>query len=153
MKARTLGSITLVCLAALLLIREHSLLLGHGGASNDYFPLTKIADVPLPGPAVRFDYQSIDLHQRAPLDRAHERKSAVVFDVKAQTAVANLDGFARVQGVLAVPELGRVYASVTGDHEVAAVDMKTLKTVAKKGWSGRKDLNLRPPGPEFGKGH
>ena len=33
----------------------------------------------------------------------------------------------------AVPELGRVFASVTGDHEVAVVDMKTLKTLARIG--------------------
>jgi DNA-binding beta-propeller fold protein YncE len=47
--------------------------------------------------------------------------------------VANLDGFKRVHGVIAVPELGRVYASVTGEHQVAAVDMKTLKTIAMTG--------------------
>jgi hypothetical protein len=26
-----------------------------------YAPLTKVADIPLPGPAVRFDYQSLDV--------------------------------------------------------------------------------------------
>jgi DNA-binding beta-propeller fold protein YncE len=57
----------------------------------------------------------------------------VVFDVKARTVAANLDGFARVHGVWAVPELGKVYASVTGDHQVAAVDMGSLKTVARIG--------------------
>jgi DNA-binding beta-propeller fold protein YncE len=29
--------------------------------------------------------------------------------------------------------LGRVYASVTGEHKVAAVDMASLKTVGKAG--------------------
>ena len=96
-------------------------------------PLTKVADVPLPGPAVRFDYQSIDTsHGR--LYIAHmNANQLVVFDVRARTVVANLDGFARVHGVWAVPELGRVYASVTGDHQVAAVDMESLKTVARIG--------------------
>jgi DNA-binding beta-propeller fold protein YncE len=57
----------------------------------------------------------------------------VVFDTKARTVIASLDGFASVHGVWAVPQIGRVYASITGDHQVAAVDMKTLKTIAKIG--------------------
>lgn len=57
----------------------------------------------------------------------------VVFDTVKREVVANLDGFTRVHGVLAVPELARVYASVTGDHAVAVVDSKTLRTLAKVG--------------------
>jgi DNA-binding beta-propeller fold protein YncE len=57
----------------------------------------------------------------------------VVFDTKKREVVANLDGFPNVHGVWAVPELGRVYASVTGEHKVAVVDMQTLKTIAKTG--------------------
>ena len=33
----------------------------------------------------------------------------------------------------AVPELGKVFASVTGEHKVAIVDMESLKTLAKVG--------------------
>jgi len=96
-------------------------------------PLTKVADVPLPGPAVRFDYQSLDaFHGR--LYIAHmNANQLVMFDTKKRQVVASLDGFSSVHGVLAVPELGRVYASVTGDHTVAVVDMQTLKTIAKVG--------------------
>ena len=96
-------------------------------------PLKKVADVPLPGPAVRFDYQSFD--------RAHGRlyiahmnaNQLVVFDVKKRQVVANLDGFPSVHGVWAVPELNRVYASVTGEHKLAIVDMESLKFIAKVG--------------------
>ena len=96
-------------------------------------PLKKVADVPLPGPAVRFDYQSFDpSHGR--LYIAHmNADQLVVFEVKKREVVANLDGFANVHGVLAVPELSRVYASATGEHKVAVVDMQTLKTIAKPG--------------------
>jgi len=92
--------------------------------------------VPLPGPAVRFDYQSLDAsHGR--LYIAHmNADQLVVFDTKKRDVVANLDGFPNVHGVWAVPELGRVYASATGEHKVAVVDMetlKTLKTIAKTG--------------------
>lgn len=96
-------------------------------------PLKKVADVPLPGPAVRFDYQSLDgSHGR--LYIAHmNADQLVVFDTKRREVLANLDGFPNVHGVWAVPELGRVYASVTGEHKVAVVDMQTLKTIAKTG--------------------
>jgi len=57
----------------------------------------------------------------------------VVFDTTTRQVVANLDGFKRVHGVWAVPSLGRVYASATGEHQVAVLDMKTLKIVARAG--------------------
>jgi hypothetical protein len=96
-------------------------------------PLKQVADVPLPGPAVRFDYQSLDTsHGR--LYIAHmNADQLVVFDTKKREVVANLDGFPNVHGVWAVPELGRVYASATGEHKVAMVDMETLKIIAKTG--------------------
>ena len=96
-------------------------------------PLKQVADVPLPGPAVRFDYQSLDAsHGR--LYIAHmNADQLVVFDTKKREVVANLEGFPNVHGVWAVPELGRVYASATGEHKVAVVDMETLKTIAKAG--------------------
>jgi DNA-binding beta-propeller fold protein YncE len=96
-------------------------------------PLKQVADVPLPSPAVRFDYQSLDAsHGR--LYIAHmNADQLVVFDTKKREVVANLDGFPNVHGVWAVPELGRVYASATGEHKVAIVDMETLKTITKTG--------------------
>jgi len=36
-----------------------------------------------------------------------------------------------VHGVLAVPELGRVYATATGANEVAVIDARTLKVLAR----------------------
>ena len=95
--------------------------------------LKQVADVPLPGRAVRFDYQSLDA-EHGRLYIAHmNADQLVVFDTASRQVVANLDGFKRIHGVLAVPEIDRVYASVTGDHEVVAVDMRTLKMVATAG--------------------
>ncbi len=95
--------------------------------------LTEVADIPMPGPAVRFDYQSLDAeHGRLYISHMNADQ-LVVFDTKARQVVANLDGFKRVHGVLAVPEIGRIYASVTGDRQVAAVDMRTLKIIAMSG--------------------
>jgi hypothetical protein len=94
-------------------------------------PLKKIADIPLPGPAARFDYQTFDpTHAR--LYIAHmNANQLLVFDVRKREVVANLDGFPSVHGVWAVPELDRVYASATGEHKLAVVDMHSLKIIAK----------------------
>ena len=95
--------------------------------------LTTVADVPLPGPAVRFDYQSFD-PASGRLYIAHmNANQLVVFDVRDRKLVANLDGFSRVHGVFVAPEVHRVFASATGDHEVIAVDTQTLKIAGKAG--------------------
>lgn len=96
-------------------------------------PLTKIADIPLPGPAVRFDYQSLDISSGRLYIAHMNANQLVVFDTRKREVVANLDGFASVHGVWAVPELGRVYASATGEHKVAVVGMADLKTIASVG--------------------
>jgi DNA-binding beta-propeller fold protein YncE len=96
-------------------------------------PLRLVADVPMPGPAVRFDYQSIDPASDRLYIAHMNADQLVVFDTTTRKVVANLDGFPRVHGVWAVPELGRVYASITGDHKVAVVDAKSLQTLARVG--------------------
>ncbi len=103
------------------------------GAVKSGQVLTEVADIPMPGPAVRFDYQSLDVeHGRLYISHMNAGQM-VVFDTQTRHVVANLDGFDGVHGVLAVPQIGRVYASVTGQHQVATVDMATLKTVGKTG--------------------
>jgi YVTN family beta-propeller protein len=95
--------------------------------------LTKVADIPLPGPAVRFDYQTFD-PSSGRLYIAHmNADQVVVFDTSKRQVVANLDGFKRVHGVTVAPEIHRLYASVTGNHQVAAVDTQSLKTLGTAG--------------------
>jgi len=95
--------------------------------------LTKVADIPMPGPAVRFDYQSLDVKTGRLYISHMNADQMVVFDTVKREVVANLDGFKRVHGVWAVSELARVYASVTGEHAVAVVDSETLHTLTKVG--------------------
>jgi DNA-binding beta-propeller fold protein YncE len=104
-----------------------------GSDPSNKSPLKKVADVPLPGPAVRFDYQSLDRSQGRLYIAHMGANQLVVFDTRKRVVIANLDGFPSVHGVWAVPELGRVYASATGEHQVAAVDAMTLKTIARIG--------------------
>lgn len=95
--------------------------------------LKKVEDILLPGPAVRFDYQTFDA-KNARLYIAHmNADQLVVFDTQKNQVVANLDGFKRIHGVIAVPEINRVFASATGDHQVVAMDMHTRRIVGSAG--------------------
>ncbi len=96
-------------------------------------PLRLVADVPLPGPAVRFDYQSLDTVGGRLYISHMNADQLLVFDVRARKVVANLDGFPRVRGVWVVPQIGRVYAAARASHEVVVVDTRTLETVARVG--------------------
>src|SRR5215471_12102475 len=104
-----------------------------GSDASEQSPLKNVADIPLPGAAVRFDYQSLDTSQGRLYIAHMNANQLVVFDVKKRTVIANLDGFSSVHGVWAVPELGRVYASTTGEHTITVVDMATLKSLARIG--------------------
>src|SRR6266567_3608413 len=92
--------------------------------------LETVADIPLPGGASRFDYQSLDPRTRL-LFISHLGASTVtVFDLASRSIRANIVNIADVHGVLAIPELGRVYASATGENQVKVIDEQSLRVVA-----------------------
>lgn len=94
-------------------------------------PLANVADVPLGGETTRMDYASVDPGRHL-LFVAHLGDSAViVFDTQTQRVVTRIPGISKVHGVLAIPGLGRVYASATGTNEVVAIDEDSLKVVAR----------------------
>lgn len=94
-------------------------------------PLSKVADVPLSGGATRWDYASLDPTTHL-LFLAHMGDGVVtVFDTRRQRVAADIPGTDDVHGVLAIPALGRVYASATGTDEVVAIDAKALKVAAR----------------------
>ena len=120
MKLEKLDSMRLLTIAAVLILVlgvTRSLLAGPEPVGSENAPLRIVADVPMPGPAVRFDYQSLDQDQGRLYISHMNADQLVVFDTTTRQVVANLDGFKRVHGVWAVSALGRVYASVTGDHQ------------------------------------
>jgi DNA-binding beta-propeller fold protein YncE len=93
--------------------------------------LKKVADIPLPGGATRFDYASLDpAADRLYFSHMGDGK-LMVFDTKAEALVTNLPGFPTMTGVLVVPGLKRVYGSVTKNHEVAVVDTETLAIIKR----------------------
>jgi YVTN family beta-propeller protein len=92
--------------------------------------LETVADIPLPGGASRFDYQSVD-PRRGLLFIAHLGASMVtVFDLASGRIRANIANISDVHGVLAIPALGRVYASATGENQVEVIDGQSLRVVA-----------------------
>jgi DNA-binding beta-propeller fold protein YncE len=94
-------------------------------------PLRHIADVPLGGNTTRFDYESFD-STRHLLFVAHLGDSHVIaFDTQTSRVVGSVGNVASVHGVLAIPKLGRVYATATGTKEVVAIDMATLAITAR----------------------
>jgi len=100
-------------------------------------PLRVVTDLPLPGSAARFDYQSLEPRSGRLFISHMGAGQLVVFDVRIARVLATLEGFPRVTGVLAVASEHRVYASAPGDHAVVVVDDSTLAIVA------------RVPGPAF----
>jgi DNA-binding beta-propeller fold protein YncE len=96
-------------------------------------PLRVIADIPLPGPANRFDYQSIDPAARRLYISHMNAGRLVVFDLDSSKVVAEVGSVDRATGVWAVPAHHAVYVSAAGRHEVAAIDDRTLKVTARVG--------------------
>jgi len=98
---------------------------------NANLPLRTLKDVPLTGGTTRLDYQSLD-SDSGRLYIAHLGSDLMtVFDVNKQMIIGDVKDLKRVHGVLAVPELHRVYASATGTNELAAIDDQTLQIVAR----------------------
>jgi len=94
-------------------------------------PLRTVADVPLGGRTTRLDYESIDAGRHL-LFIAHLGDSQIiVFDTARKHVVARIANVSLVHGVLAIPEVGRVYASATGRDEVLVIDETTFRIMAK----------------------
>jgi DNA-binding beta-propeller fold protein YncE len=92
--------------------------------------LNLVADIPLPGHASRFDYQSYDPVSHR-LYIAHMGDGTVtVFNTQSQTVVGEIENTDDVHGVLAIPELKKVYASATGRGSVVFIDSENLRIVA-----------------------
>jgi DNA-binding beta-propeller fold protein YncE len=92
-----------------------------------------VATIPLPGPANRFDYQSIDVSRRRLYLNHMNAGHLLVFDLDSGRIVQDVAGVPRATGVLAVPEHHEVYVSAAGAHAVVVFDDRTMKEVARVG--------------------
>ncbi len=90
-----------------------------------------VGDYALPGRATRWDYMSVDA-ARSRMVIAHLGDSTVVvIDTKTKALIGTVEHISDVHGVLAIPELDRIYASATGSNEIVAIDALTLKVMAR----------------------
>ncbi len=125
-----------LAVAALALVTLASISNGPTGTGDavvepSNLPLRKVADVPLGGRTTRFDYESFDSGRHL-LFIAHLGDSeVVVFNTEMSRVVGRVANVSSVHGVLAIPELGRVYASATGTNEVVVIEMATLGITAR----------------------
>jgi YVTN family beta-propeller protein len=104
---------------------------GQQAAPPDALGLRQVAEVPLPGSTSRWDYASLD-PSTGRLYLAHLGGSSVtVFDTKNQQVVTDITGIASAHGVIAVPQLKRVYATATGDNQVVAIDAQSLQILGR----------------------
>jgi YVTN family beta-propeller protein len=94
-------------------------------------PLQRVRDVRLPGGSNRFDYQSVDEPNRR-LYVAHLGDSTVdVIDLDTLEVTTSISGLAGVHGVLAAPDIGRVFASATGSNELVTLDSSNGQVVIR----------------------
>jgi DNA-binding beta-propeller fold protein YncE len=89
--------------------------------------------VPLPGPANRFDYQSVDPERRRLYISHMNAGRVVVFELDSSRVVAEVPGTPRATGIWAVPAHHAVYVAAAGQHEVVAIDDRTLAITARVG--------------------
>jgi len=94
-------------------------------------PLQKVADIPLGGRPTRLDYASYDASRHLLFIAHLGDGEVIVVDTNLHRVVARVPDVSFVHGVLAIPELGLVYASATGTNEVVAIDIATRKIIAR----------------------
>ncbi len=93
--------------------------------------LEKVADIPLPGGANRFDYQSLDAEAHR-LYLAHmDSDSVVVVDTDSAQVVGDVPGFPRVRGVLVVPAVQKFYGAAARTHEIVVASTQTLAVIKR----------------------
>ena len=93
--------------------------------------LRLVAEMALPGPANRFDYQSIDEAARRLYISHMNAGRLVVVDLDSSKVVGEVPDVDRATGVWAVPAHHAIYVSAAGRHEVVAIDDRTLRITAR----------------------
>jgi len=90
-----------------------------------------VREIPLPGPANRFDYQSVDPGTGRIYINHMNAGRTLVFDADAGKVMTEIADLPRATGVWAVPSHHQVYVSAAGAHQVAIIDDRTLKIAAR----------------------
>ena len=97
-------------------------------AKQSSLPLEHVSDIVLPGPAARFDYLSFEVSRRRLFVANMGADRVLAIDVETGK-VHTISDMPDVHGVLAVPSVGRVYATVTARNQLVAIDIDTFKPI------------------------
>jgi YVTN family beta-propeller protein len=100
-------------------------------AAGGALPLRTVAEVSLTGDSSRLDYESLDPRTNLLFIAHLGAGEVIVFDARANRVVKTIAGVDGVHGVLAVPQLARVYASATGSNEIAVIDERSLAVIRR----------------------
>jgi DNA-binding beta-propeller fold protein YncE len=92
--------------------------------------LTFVANIPLPGPSNRFDYTSLDSTTNKLYIAHMDAGRLLVFDLKQRRVLQTITA-PGVHGVIAVPQLHRVYASATNAQQLLTIDSRSGKVIAR----------------------
>lgn len=95
--------------------------------------LRVVRELPLPGPANRFDYQSFDATTGRLWMNHMNAGETLVFAADSAKLLGVITGLPRATGVLAVPSLHKTFVSAAGAHELITIDDRTLKIVGREG--------------------
>jgi DNA-binding beta-propeller fold protein YncE len=93
-------------------------------------PLKTTARIPLSGAAVRFDYTSLDPSTNELWISHMNASELLAFDVRTRKITRTIAA-PGVHGVIAVPQLGRIFASATDAHQVMTIDARTGVVLAR----------------------
>ncbi|MEP7049518.1 MAG: hypothetical protein ABJB12_04165 [Pseudomonadota bacterium] len=103
---------------------------GAGAVARASLPLVLLTDTPLPGPAVRFDYEDLDV-AKGHLVIAHMNDASVIV-VKSSdgSLVKVLPGIPRARGVVVADEVGRIFVT-SSPNKLVIIDNDSLALVAR----------------------
>lgn len=101
--------------------------------------LKLVREVALPGPANRFDYQSVDPTTGRIYINHMNAGSTVVFDADHGKVITEIMDLPHATGVWVVPSHHQVYVSAAGAHQVAIIDDRTLRVTWRVGDIGFPD--------------
>lgn len=102
-----------------------------GPGPAEALPLKPVQDLPLPGGATRFDYQSLDPEARR-LYIAHMGDGTVEsVDLDRPAVAGTAPGTASVHGVIVAPDRHTLLAAASGTNEVVLIDTQSLKETGR----------------------
>jgi hypothetical protein len=89
----------------------------------------QVSEIALSGGPIRFDYTALD-DERGRLFIAHMGTGELIeLDVRAYAVVRTVPKLPDIHGVIVVPDKHRVYATATGDNQLAAIDEDSGRVV------------------------